>query len=60
MIYAVKTDYVEGKTSGEGDGSVGEKDAYCKFISVKDAINSKDPMLCTAILRLLVKKGGGM
>ena len=57
-LYAVKIDYVEGKTSGEGDGTQGEEGAYCKMVSSKEAIDSKDPMLCTAILRLLVKKEG--
>ena len=37
---------------GEGDGTRGEKDAFCKFVSVEDAINSKDPILITMVTRL--------
>jgi 8-oxo-dGTP pyrophosphatase MutT (NUDIX family) len=40
------------KYAGKGDGSKGEEGAYCKFISYKDGISSKDPILATMIARL--------
>jgi len=38
--------------TGEGDGTKGEEGAYCKWVSRKEAINSKDPLLISAIARL--------
>lgn len=35
----------------EGDGSEGEKGAYCEWVSLKEAINCKDPLVHAAILR---------
>ena len=38
---------------GGGDGTRGEKNAFCRFVSAEDAINSKDPILITMVARLL-------
>ena len=37
---------------GEGDGTEGEKNAYCKFVSYREVVNSKDPILATMAARL--------
>jgi len=34
-----------------GDGTEGEKDAYCEWVSYKDAVNCKDPLMATLIKR---------
>jgi len=36
---------------GEGDGSEGEKDAYCEWVSIRDAINSFDSVLHSLIIK---------
>jgi 8-oxo-dGTP pyrophosphatase MutT (NUDIX family) len=37
---------------GEGDGSEGEKGAYCEWIGYREATNSKDPILACMVARL--------
>jgi len=55
-LYAAKIDKQDGKLTGDGDGTRGEAGAFCSFIPVTEAINSKDPLLATMVLRLLEKK----
>lgn len=45
------------QTKPEGDGSDGEKDAYVEWISVKDGVACKDPLVSTMIIRYNYKKG---
>ena len=40
------------KYVGKGDGTKGEVGSYCKWISRNEAINSKDPLLISAVSRL--------
>ena len=55
-LYAVEVEFKEGKLTGSGDGTKGEDGAYCKFVSLKDAIESKDPILATMVARLLTRE----
>ena len=41
---------------GEGDGTRGEQNSYTKFVTIEQAINSKDPILITMVARLLSQK----
>jgi len=55
-MFACEVEHKEGKMSGEGDGTQGEADAYCKFISLQEAIDSKDALLATMVARLLTRE----
>lgn len=37
------------------DGTVGEIGAYCKWVDIEDAIECKDPLVSTMIIRMLTK-----
>jgi ADP-ribose pyrophosphatase YjhB (NUDIX family) len=47
----IKTDQVEGDFFGPGDGTDGEKGAFCRFVHMREALNSKDPLLATMAAR---------
>lgn len=55
-LFACEVEHREGEMSGEGDGTQGEADAYCKFVSLQEAIDSKDPILATMVARLLTRR----
>lgn len=42
---------VEGKFYGPGDGTEGEKGAFCRFVHFSEAVNSKDPILAAMAAR---------
>lgn len=46
----------EGKkwVEAKGDGSKGEKHAFCSWVLPENAINCKDPLMATMIMRYLV------
>lgn len=55
-LYAVKVSHQDGKMTGEGDGTKAEQGSFCRFISVSEAINSKDPLMSTMTVKLMEKK----
>jgi len=52
-LFAVRGDDKE-TVEAKGDGSKGEKGAYCKWVSPLEAVNCKDPLVPTMIFRYLV------
>jgi hypothetical protein len=54
-LYAID---VKGLTPStpKGDGSIHEAQAYCKWVSDRDAINCKDPLMATLIARLRLEQ----
>jgi 8-oxo-dGTP pyrophosphatase MutT (NUDIX family) len=53
-LYAVDVTGLEWKDA-PGDGTVGEEGAYCDFVSITEAIWSKDPLLAAMVVRLMHK-----
>ena len=47
----IKTELVDGDFFGPGDGSEGEEGAFCRFVHLRDALDSKDPLLATMAAR---------
>ena len=41
------------KFLGEGDGTKGEEGSYCKFVTIDEAVDSKDALLSVMFLRSL-------
>jgi 8-oxo-dGTP pyrophosphatase MutT (NUDIX family) len=56
-LFAVDLNDLEKKHKyvGKGDGTKGEEGSYCAWVSEQEAINSKDPLLISAIARLKLK-----
>lgn len=54
-LWAVEVEYQPGEFTGEGDGTEGEKGAYCKFVTMKEAARCKDPLVPCMILRYISK-----
>lgn len=55
-LYAVEVKEKKGKFSGKGDGTEHEKKAYCKFVPLKEALNSKDSILITMVARYVLRE----
>jgi len=55
-LFAVELMFDKENHFGEGDGTKGEEGSYAKFITAKEAIECKDPLLGLMISRLLLKK----
>ena len=51
-LYSIELPDEEPVEDPEGDGSQGEVGAYCEWVSLEDAIDCKDPLVHSAILRL--------
>ncbi len=49
-LYAVEVKD-QSRGDAEGDGSKGEQDAYCDWVSVDSALQSKDPLLSALVTR---------
>lgn len=52
-MFAINFDIADiRKVKATGDGTVGEKGAYCNWINKHDAITCGDPLLITMVARL--------
>ena len=51
-LFSVELMNEEPLSEPEGDGSEGEKGSYCKWVSYDEAVNCKDPLLHSMMLRL--------
>jgi len=47
----LKVEGVDGDFFGAGDGTEGEKGAFCRFVHLRDALASKDPLLVSMAAR---------
>lgn len=51
-LFSVELPKEEPVKNPKGDNSIGERGAYCKWVSLEEAISNKDPLVHAMILRL--------